>query len=214
MRSLLLASVLSLALPAAAQSPDETPLLDVLEVMVLDRNLVAIDAETGGQRTLPLRLDERVLWKGARGRVGVVFTDQRLAAVAVESAAWQQSGWHRGETLPERAVLGDRVALVITSDRAVGFNGATGNLLESRLGLNERVLSAHAGANVAVVVTDRRALGLSPLVGGFFSTKVFLEERLESVEAGGNLATVTTDRRVLVFRTPTGTWEERRRTLR
>jgi hypothetical protein len=67
---------------------------------------------------------------------------------------------------------------------------------------------------VAVVVTDRRALGLSPWVGGFFPTKVHLEERLESVDAGGNLATVTTDRRVLVFRTPTGTWEERRRTLR
>ena len=214
MRSLLLALVLWAAFPAAAQSPDETPLLDVLEVMVLDGKLVAIDAETGGQRTLSLRLDEHVLWKGSRGRVGVVFTDQRVVAVAVESAAWQESGWHRGETPPERAVLGDRVALVITSDRAIGFNGATGNLLESRLGLNERVLSAQAGANVAVVVTDRRALGLSPWVGGFFPTKVHLEERLESVDAGGNLATVTTDRRVLVFRTPTGTWEERRRTLR
>jgi hypothetical protein len=214
MRSLLLALVLWAAFPAAAQSPDETPLLDVLEVMVLDGKLLAIDAETGGQRALKLRLDERVVWKASRGRVGVAFTDQRVVAVAVESAAWQEAGLHRGERLPERAILGDRVALVITSDRAIGFNGETGNLIESRLGLNERVLSAQAGANVAVVVTDRRALGLSPRVGGFFTTKVFLEERLESVEAGSNLATVTTDRRVLVFRTPTGTWEERRRTLR
>ena len=33
-------------------------------------------------------------------------------------------------------------------------------------------------------------------------------------EIAARIATLTTDRRILIFRTPTGTWEERRRDLR
>ena len=85
-RATLAASILLTLLTAAlaaAQQPDEVPLADVLEVLVLDRQLVAVDARGGGQRELALRLDERVLWTGARGRVGVALTDQRVLAVAV-----------------------------------------------------------------------------------------------------------------------------------
>jgi hypothetical protein len=206
--------ILLAATLALAQRPDEVPLADVLEVLVLDRQLVAIDARGGGQRTTPLRLDERVSWTGARGKVGVVLTDQRILAVAVGSAAWQEADRQREETLPQQALLGDRVALVVTSQRAIGFDGGSGNLVESRLGIRERVLSLRAGENAAVVVTDRRALGLSPSVGGFFEAKLSLAEDLESVDAGANLVTVTTSRRVLIFRAPSGSWEERRRTLR
>jgi hypothetical protein len=208
------ASILLTAVLASAQRPDEVPLADLLEVLVLDRQLVAIDARGGGQTEAPLRLGERVSWTGARGKVGVALTDQRILAVAVGSAAWQQAGRRRVETLPSEALMGDRVALVVTSHRAIGFDGGSGNLVESDLGIRERVQAVRTGENVAVVVTDRRALGLSPIAGGFFEAKIRLEERLESVDAGANLATVTTDRRVLIFRAPSGSWEERRRTLR
>jgi hypothetical protein len=207
-------SILLVAALTWAQRPDEVPLADVLEVLVLDRQLVAIDARGGGQREVPLRLQERVSWTGARGKVGVALTDQRILAVAAASAAWQQEDRRRAESLPSQALLGDRVALVITSHRAIGFDGGSGNLVESSFGVRERVLAARAGENVAVVVTDRRALGLSPSVGGFFETKLRVEERFESLEAGANLATLTTSRRVLIFRAPSGSWEERLRTLR
>jgi hypothetical protein len=213
-RSALAASILLTAALASAQRADEVPLADLLEVLVLDRQLVAIDARGGGQRTTPLRLDERVSWRGARGKVGVALTDQRILAVAVGSGAWQEADRQRKEKLPTEALMGDRVALVVTSHRVIGFDGGSGNLVESRLGIRERVQASRTGENVAVVVTDRRALGLSPSVGGFFEAKLRLEERLESVEAGANLATVTTSRRVLIFRAPSGSWEERRRTLR
>jgi hypothetical protein len=213
-RALLTIGGLLLAAPAGAQLLDEVPLADVLEVLVLDRNLVAIDAEGGGQRDVQLRLEERLLWTGARGRVGVALTDQRILAVAVGSAAWQSENRLRGEVVPDRALLGDRVALVVSSLRVLGFNGGSGNFAETRLGPREKVLALRTGENVAVVVTDRRALGLSPSVGGFFETPINLVERLESVEAAANLATVTTHRRVLIFRAPSGSWEERLRTLR
>lgn len=199
---------------AIAQPADEIPLADSLEVLVLDRRLLAIDARSGGQREEKLRLSERVIWNDSRGRVGVVFTDERVLAVASGSAAWQTENLRREETLPERALLGDRVALVVTSHRVLGFNGGSGNLVESRLGIRERVLAERTGENVAIVVTDRRALGLSPIKGGFFEAKILSDEKLESATASANLATVTTNRRVLIFRATTGSWEERRRTLR
>jgi hypothetical protein len=201
------------AAPATAQI-GEVPLSDVLQVLVVDRELIAVDAIGGGQTTLRLRLGENVLWTGARGKVGVGLTDQRMLAVTTQSAAWQQLEYQRTERPLTSALLGDRVALMITARRAIGFDGGSGNLVETSLGLRESVLATRVGENVAVVVTDRRAFGVSPFAGGFFEINVLLHERLESVNADSNLVTVTTDRRVLIFRAPSGSWEERRRTLR
>jgi hypothetical protein len=216
MRRLLLVLALCAVAPAASAQllPDTVPLADILDVLVIDRELVAFDARTGGQRSERLRLDEQVVWKGARGRVGVVITDQRVLAIAAGSGAWQRENKRLEEVLPSSALLGDRVALVITSQRALGFDGATGNLIETRLFIHEEVLGIRTGENVAVVATDRRALGLSPLVGGFFPTKLQLAERIEALDTSANLATLTTNRRVLIFRAPFGSWEEKRRRLR
>ena len=210
--ALALASVPSGQAPAQVR-PDQVPLADVLDILFIDRELLAVDAQGGGQRALRLRLGENLVWKGSQGLVGVAFTDQRILAVAVGSAAWQEEEWFHGELPPQRALFGDRVALVVTSRRVLGFSQA-GNLIESSLGLRERVLAPSIGENVAVLVTDRRALGLSPAVGGFFPTPIQLEERLESVDTTANVATVTTNRRVLIFRAPFGSWEERNRRLR
>lgn len=211
--ALLVAAPLAARDAGAQPTRGDVPLADVLEVMLIDRDLVAVDAEGGGQVSLRLELGENVLWREARGRVGVVLTDRRVLAVAAGSAAWQETRYRRSESPPKHALLGQRVALVATGDRAIGFNGETGNLLETDLGPRERLLRQRVGENVAVVVTDRRALGLSPFVGGFFPAKLDLGEVVESLEARSNVATLTTQRRVLVFRAPTGSWESRRREL-
>jgi hypothetical protein len=191
--------------PASAQGvAGEVPLADVLEILVLDREMLA---------TARLRLDETVLWKGARGKVGVIITDQRILAVASQSGSWQEADYRRTEQRPESALLGERVALVITSERVLGFNGGSGNLAEYRLGPREKVLAARVGANVGVVATDRRALGISPFQGGFFSTALELGDQIEAISAESNLATLTVRRRLLIFRATTGTWEERSRNL-
>ena len=213
--TLALAFGISTPRAGAQPLPGEVPLTDVLQVMLIDRDVVALDAVGGGQVSERLRLGEEVIWTGSRGRVGVVLTDQRiLAAAAVGSAAWQETSYQRAEVPPTTALLGDRVALLFTSVRVIGFDGGSGNLVEARLGLRERVLATRTGENVALMVTDRRALGLSPFTGGFFETRMQLSESIESVQADSNLATITTNRRVLIFRAPTGTWGERNRTLR
>ena len=132
----------------------------------------------------------------------------------VASASWQHTRYQHGEIPPEDAYLGDRVALILTRKRALGFDGGTGNLIEKRLGPGEKLLAFDVSANVAVVVTDRRALGLSPFVGGFFARRISPRERIEEVDASGNLATVLTDRRLLTFRAPLGSWGEQNRNLR
>ncbi len=210
----LLLAMAAVTAPARAQNvPGEIPLADVLEILIVDRELLAIDAAGGGQTTARLRLKETVLWKGARGKVGVIITDQRILAVATQSGSWQETDYGRTEQRPESALLGERVALLITSKRVLGFNGGSGNLVEVRLGPREQVVVARAGENVGVVVTDRQALGLSPFLGGFFTISLTLTDQIESVTAESNLATLTARHRVLIFRATTGSWEERLRDL-
>jgi hypothetical protein len=210
---LLVLLLVATAAPARAQRGDE-PLLDLLTIVELQRELLAIDARSGNQLSERLELDEEVLWTRSRGRVGVVLTDRRILAVAVGSAAWQDTRYLRTEQVPERAQLGERVALVLTPKRVIGFDGGSGNLIERSIGPNERVHTTAVAENVLVVVTERRAMGLSPFVGGFFETPLRVGEDLESVVAQANLATVTTSHRLLVFRAPSGSWEERRLDLR
>ncbi len=213
--SWLLLAMVAVSAPSWAQNVlGEVPLADVLEILVVDRELLAIDAAGGGQTVARLRLEESVLWKGARGKVGVIITDQRILAVATQSGSWQETDYGRTELRPESALLGERVALLITSERVLGFNGGSGSLVEYRLGPREKVVAARAGDNVGVVVTDRQALGLSPFLGGFFPTPIGIKDQIESVSAESNIATLTSGRRILIFRATTGTWEERARKLR
>ncbi len=185
------------------------PLEDLLQIVVLERQLLAIDATGTGQADIELEIGERVRWHDARGRIGVALTDQRVLAIAT-GAGWVQQRYRPTESPATGALLGDRVALVETSERMIGFTAAGGTLIEYRLGPRERVLARRAGANVAAFATGRRALGLSAQLGGFYPTDVGLRERVVALTASANVATLRTDRRLLVFQGPTGFWEERR----
>ena len=213
----LLAICLTAALASAARAqgvtPDEVPLAEVLDVLLVDRDLLAFSARRGGAVSERLQLDESLLWLGARGKVGVAITTRRVLSVATGSGSWQETSYLHGERPPLEPILGDRVALLFTDRRALGVDGGSGNLVEYRLGPKERLVDSEVGANVAVFATGRTAFGLSPIRGGFFPVKLSAAERIESIDTGANLATLTTNRRVLIFRTPTGTWEERNRDL-
>ena len=201
---------------AAARSAEgvpglnDVPLSQLLEVLVVDRELLAFDGRSGGQVRKELRLDERVLWHGVRGEVGVVLTDQRILGVGVGSQAWRVVELQLGEAAPTEAMLGDRVILVVTGRRAVGFGGTPLSLSSKPLGIDEIVLAQRVGENVAVVVTNRRAIGLSPFRAGFSVLDLWIRETIESVSAAANLATVRSDRRVMIFRSSTHNWETRR----
>lgn len=194
---------------ASAQQPDEVPLEDLLELVLLEHQIVAIDAEGGGQTTVNLELGEKVLWSRSRGVVGVVLTDRRVLAVGTGSSEWQGTRYRRTERVPGAVLLGDRVALLHTTERVIGFDGRGGNILEYPLGPQEYVVDSRTGANVGLVITNRSALGMSPQAGGFFPVRLQVRERIVALTPRSNLATVRTNRRLLIFRGPSGSWEER-----
>ena len=160
-----------------------------------------------------LRLGERVLWSGARGRVGAVLTDQRLLAVTPSASSWRELRYRVGEQPPESVLLEERLALATTTQRALGFDGRSNNWIERDLTPRERVIASRVGPTTGLVVTDRRALGLSVNSGGFFEVDLRLHERFEAATALSGVATVTTSQRVLVFQGNTGHWSERRRPI-
>jgi len=215
----LLAALLAAALPAApapaqvAPPPDDLAISDVLQIVITGRDVLALDARTGGQRSTRLDIDEKVLWSSARGRVGVVLTDHRMLAVSTVSASWQEKRWRRAERPPADVVLGARVAVAASDLRAFGFDGGSGRIVESGLGPREAVWAVNAGDNVGVVVTDRRALGVSAATGGFYPVRIRIDERLDGVSALASVLTLTTNERILIFRAFTRTWEERDRAL-
>ncbi|MCL4684657.1 hypothetical protein KJ059_07880 [Myxococcota bacterium] len=203
-------------LTAATVAPaqDDFVLAPQLEIVVLPREVLAIDARSGGQRAERLELGERLLYAKQRGRVGVAITDRRMLAVATGSAAWQEARYRSGESPPADVALGDRVALLLTSVRAIGFDGNSGNFVESVIGPQESVLDSRVGQNLAVVVTTRRALGVSAARGGFFEVKLRVGEQITDASALANLVTLRTSKRLLLFRGPSGSWEERRLPIR
>lgn len=201
--------------PALASSQfdsgdDRVPLGDLIEIVELADELLAVDATGGGTLAVSRRIGEQVLWRGTRGLLGVAITNYRILAVGTGAASWQELRYETGESPPSRALLGDRVALVELGGRVLGFLGPFNRYVEVRLGPNERLRATRVGANVAVVVTSRDAYGLSSAVGGFFPYDLQLREEVERIVAGSNVVTLHTDTRVLVFRSPTGTWAERR----
>lgn len=207
-------AALALGVAALAHAAEESPLSPQLDIVVLEREVLAVSPDGGNPLGERLERGERVLHAKQRGRVGVVVTDRRLLAVASSSGAWQQARYRSGEAPPAEVALGDRVALVVTPLRAIGFDGKTGNLVEATLGPQERTLDSAVGQNVATVVSDRRALGLSAQHGGFFEARMRLGEAIVSLRAQADTVTLHTSKRLLVFDGPTGSWNERRLPLR
>lgn len=203
----LLAGLAILALGALPERGD-VELEDSLQILETQHALLAVDAN-GHDLRLPLEIGERVVHIESRGRIGIALSDRRILAVAVGSAAWQKERLRIGEQLRELPILGDRVALILTDRRILGFDGGSGNLVERSLGPHEKLLQRAVSNSVAVVTTDRRALGLSPFRGGFFQMSLRPGEGSATLRVSGNVATLHTSRRLLTFDALSGRWRER-----
>ena len=210
-----------LVLPAAAHHHhrlsvrhSDAPLTDQLDVFVRRREVIAVQGSYAAKvRSFRIASDEDVLWIGTRGRVGVAVTSKRLLAITTQAANWREFKFRVHESLPEAVLLGDRVALVVTSHHAIGLTGSVGKLVVQELGAYEDVVDALIGNNVAAVMTDRRVLGLSASAGGFFEERVSAHEDFEYGSARSNSVTIGTQRRLLVFSGTFGTWDSKRLSL-
>lgn len=193
------------------------PVLDVLEIIVRNDEILAVDGRLGGAAAIHERLDvdEEPVFADARGEVGIVITNKRVLAATPDVPRWMwvRIGVH--ESLPLAVVLGARVALVLTDKRAMGVaaQGRKKFFVED-FTPNESVLDFLVGESVAVIVTDKRLLGMSAFLAGFIEQRIGIHERIEDVATLADFATVTTHRRLLLFRAPTASWQEQRLDLR
>lgn len=193
---------------------DLAPLPDLLQVVIRDRELLAIDGYAGGVVRQTLGVGEQVQWSGSRGRVAVVLTNRRILAVTTISPSWAATDVRLAEEPPRAALLGARVALVLTDQRAIGFEAVAGTLVETELAPREQVIDAAVDLNVAVVVTNRRALGVAAFGGGFSETEIGPREPVDGLTTRADFATVATRHQLLIFRAPSATWQRRDLSLR
>ena len=204
--ALVLALTVGLAGVLARAQPYE--LEDTVSVISLDRELVA-HAANGRTSKLRLEVGERLRWHGARGRIGFAVSDRRVFGFR-QTSGWTARDLRVGEVSPSRPELGPRLALFVTSQRAIAFDG---QWVQDSIGPQEVVSHTGVGSRVALVVTQRRALGVAPGGAGFVSTPLQIHEDVESVRTTASSGEITTRRRLLFFSGPGGSWSERTRTL-
>jgi hypothetical protein len=210
----LLAFLLVLPAPLPAQVglfPTEIERVDVIAIERDGRDLLAFDSVTGRRTAIRLELGEEILFEASRGRIGLVLTDRRAMGVA-QGVAGREHRYLLKERVPEIGLVDERIAMVLTSRRVLGFV-SSGVWIEESLSPNENAEALRAGVAVGVVVTNRRALGLAVGRERFVAIDLQVRESLESVNARDTLVTVRTNRRIMAFSAPNGTWSEQKRKI-
>jgi len=186
---------------------DLGPIEDQLEILIREREILAVDAWTHAVVSVEIDRNEDILWSGVRGRIALVITDRRALATVPGASMWAERGFELRESQPERVLIGDRVAMIVTDRRVYGLEGVTGTWSEAGLRPREEVLYAAAGTNVAVAATRTRVLGVAAARGGLFEADLSIREDVQSMRAHGSLANVMTNQRLLTFRAPDGAWQ-------
>lgn len=188
--------------------PDEVERLDVISIEEDGRDLIAISAVGDRRPSVRLEVGETVVFLECSGRICVVLTDRRALGVSVDSI-FQEARFRIAEHAPDRALVSQRLGLVATPQRLLGFVAEHGRWVAEGLTPGESLEAVRIGAAVAAAVTNRRVLGLAPNAGRFASLSLRLKESLESFTADDTLAKLRTDQRSLVFSGPRGTWTAR-----
>jgi hypothetical protein len=209
----LIAFVLLLARPgnAPAQIDPGVEIEDRIDVVQVDRRILAVSAERGKILEIELRSTERVVASRSQGLIGVVTTNQRLLGATSRSGAWQAVELRLSETGQEPVHVSDRLALVLMPTRLMGLAGGTGIWTELRLHPGEKPVRAEVESHVGLCLTPRRAIALSARGGGFVETLLTPKEEIESMSLEESSITLTTPYRVLLYQNGSDRWTELRR---
>ena len=214
-----LAPLLAASLCAAAAAEVLEPgaqIEDQLDVVQVDRRIIAVSSLGGTIFETPLELGEHVRGILSRGLMGIVTTNVRLLAATAGSSRFKTLRYRvteREATAPEPQVA-DRVALVALGPRVAALAASSAGWSQLALGPQEELRHTQVSANLALVLTDRRAVAFSAASGGFVEEPLSPEEAIESVSLKDGSITLETPRRVLVFHAGRPVWTALLRTNR
>ena len=205
-----LISIICLSIFASTiSSYAEEEIEDLIDIAESKGKIIAI-IEGGKTITFDLRPNEKVLWSGSKGYLGSFLTDLHFFVISTSSNAWQALPLRLDETGKGVASLSEYIALLVTKDRAVGFDATSNRFIETQLPIHDELLAAEVERYVAVVITSSRAFGLAAKSSAF--TEIFLRvgETLEAIKLTSSKATVRTADRLLTFEASGSPWNEHR----
>ncbi|MDC8829215.1 hypothetical protein [Alteromonas gilva] len=157
--------------------------------------------------TFRLKPKERVLWRNASGYLGAVLTDAGFNVISVSSNYWNNIRLSPYEIETATASVSPFIALLVTEDRAIGYNIATDSFYEVRLPLYDSVIAVKSAENVAVVVTSGTLLGLQSKSSYFTEARLKIGETVENVHLTDNNVTVQTRERLYTFTSTGSGWQ-------
>jgi len=183
---------------------------DRIDLIRVDRRILAIDSRSQRQIEFTLDVDEQLLGLDSRGAVAVVRTSTRLLGLTTEHASFQELRYRLGERRvpPDDVYLGDRVLAVPLDNRLVALSTTTDTWRTLEMGPREGIERALADNNVVGIVTQRRAIGFSVRFPNFVEVTLTPREDIESTSVNDSSITVVTSRRILIYRAGNGVWSD------
>lgn len=159
----------------------------------------AVDLETG----------EDILLSEEKGYVGAVVTNRRFLAISSLSGKWLSEPLEHGEENNADLKLGEKIAMLITDKRVIGFTFSGEGFVEYDLPFGSDIAAEDAGENFGIVAMRDRAVGLSSETGRFREMEYEVGETFESLEMATTLALVYTEDNIYSYRGSSGTWSIR-----
>jgi hypothetical protein len=205
-----LISVICLSIFASTiSSYAEGEIEDLIDIAESKGKIIAI-IEGRKTITFDLRPNEKVQWSGSRGHLGAFLTDQHFFVLSTSLNAWQALPLKLDESGKGVASLSPYIALLVTKDRAVGFDATSNRFIETLLPLQDELIAAKVERYVAVVITSSRVFGLAAESTAFTEINLRMSETIEKIKLTYSKATVRTSDRLLTFEASGLPWQELR----
>ena len=187
----------------------EEEIEDLIDIVELNNKIVAI---IEGKKTISndLRSKEKVLWSDSKGYLGAFLTNEHFFVISTTSNAWRALPLRSNESEKGVVFLSPYIALLVTGDRAIGFDAASNRFVETQLPIHDELIAAEVEKYVAVVITSSRAFGLATKTSAFTEIRLRIRETIESIKITASKATVLTSDRLLTFEAKGSTWNEHR----
>jgi hypothetical protein len=187
----------------------EEEIEDLIDIFESKSKIIAI---VKGKRTISinLRKNEMVIWSDSNGYLGALLTNLRFLVISPFSGAWRELPLKLDESEKGVAFISPYIALLVTGDRAIGFDAASNRFIEAPLPIHDELIAAKVEKYVAVVITSSRAFGLATKTLTFTEIPFRVRETIEEIKITSSKVTVRTSDRLLTFRASGSTWNEHR----
>ena len=182
---------------------------DLIEIAESKGKIIAI---IEGEKTVTynLRPNEKVLWSGYRGNIGAFLTDLHFYVISTTLTSWQALPMRVDESGAAKASLSPFIALLVTEERAIGFDATSNRFIQAQLPIHDEVVAAEIERFIAVVITSGHAFGFAAESSSFVKITLLKGETIESIKLTFQKVTVRTSERLLSFEVEGSTWNELR----